>query len=69
MVLPAIQYLLAMPASPEMNTVRSENLNVLGKLAFVFCKEEYVNHGQFYETYVMGAMETIYGFLINEQDN
>ena len=67
-VLPACQYLLEIPPSPESNTIRSENLNVLGKLANVFCKPDYPNHQTFYETYIMGTMEKVYGFLLNEQD-
>ena len=67
-VIPAVQFLLQTPPSPEANTVRSENLNVLGKLANVFCSSEYVNHESFYNNYIMGTMETVYGFLNNEQD-
>jgi hypothetical protein len=51
-----------------MNTVRAENLNVLGKLANVFCKPEYANHQAFYETYIMGTMQEVYRLLAAEQD-
>jgi hypothetical protein len=41
---------------------------VLGKLANVFCKQEYANNQIFYETYIMGTMEQVYLLLQAEQD-
>lgn len=67
-VLPACQYLLQLPPSPEANTLRSENLAVMGKLANVFCKSDYANSEAFYRNYIMNTMETVYGFLLNEED-
>lgn len=67
-VLPVCHYLLKVLPSPELNTFRAENLNVLGKLANVFCKPQYANHVAFYETYIMGTMQQVYQILVTEQD-
>lgn len=38
LVLQTCNKVLEIPASPELNSVRAENLNVLGKVANAFCK-------------------------------
>jgi hypothetical protein len=69
LVLQTCNKVLEIPASPELNAVRAENLNVLGKVANAFCKPEYKNSDLFYNTYIMPIMEKVYKILMNEKDN
>lgn len=68
-VLQTCNKVLEIPASPDLNSVRAENLNVLGKVANAFCKPEYKNSELFYTTYIMPIMEKVYQILVNEKDS
>jgi hypothetical protein len=54
--------------SPEMNSVRSENINLQGKLANQFCKKESPIQQEYFKTMVLPQLETIYGILIKESE-
>lgn len=60
--------ILKVPASPQFNSVRAQNIQVLAKVCNIFCKADYPHREEFYKSYSMPVMEPIYLILTTESD-